>query len=380
LGISTGFQLPASPPLALLRALVVLARIARLESILVPDHLQGFIPSALWEPRFSWLAARYPHPHAAYDYQVLLGYLAAHAGRLRLGVGVTEAIRRHPVLLAQAAVTLAHATKRAPILGIGAGERENLEPYGLPFEQPVGVLEEALQIVRRCLDGRGPIDFQGKHFRLDGALMDLPVPSGRRPDLWVAAHGPRMLRLTGTYGDGWYPTVVASPQEYATKLAAIRAAAATAGRAPDAVTPALHQYVVVAPTEREARAVLQTRAGRWAALLAAPPDAWHAVGAQHPFGDSFRGYVDVVPERYDRATLERALAAVPHELLGHGLVVGTPDQVTERLLQFARAGMRHVVLDLASALASPRLALYGLLVLPRIARSLRAGALLQSPA
>ncbi|HZR00342.1 MAG TPA: LLM class flavin-dependent oxidoreductase, partial [Chloroflexota bacterium] len=165
-----------------------------------------------------------------------------------------------------------------------------------------------------------------------------------------------------------------SPEEYATKLAAIRAAAAKAGRDSDAVTPALHQYVVVAPTEREARAVLETRAGRWAALLTAPPDAWRAVGAHHPFGDAFRGYVDVVPERYDRATLERALAAVPPELLGYGLVVGTPEQVTARLRQFARAGMRHVVLDLASALASPKLALYGLFVLPRIARSLAADA------
>ncbi len=374
MGIATGFQLPASPPIGLLRALVLLARIARLDSVLVPDHFQGFIPRALWDRRFSWLAARYPHPHAVYDYQVLLGYLAANAGRLRLGVGVTEAKRRHPVLLAQTMLTLAHATKRAPILGIGAGERENLEPYGLTFDEPVGVLEEALQIVRRCLEGSETIDFRGKHFRLDHAVMDLPVPRGRRPDVWVAGHGPRMLRLTGTYGDGWYPTVVGSPEEYATKLAAIRAAAAKAGRDSDAVTPALHQYVVVAPTEREARAVLETRAGRWAALLTAPPDAWRAVGAHHPFGDAFRGYVDVVPERYDRATLERALAAVPPELLGYGLVVGTPEQVTARLRQFARAGMRHVVLDLASALASPKLALYGLFVLPRIARSLTADA------
>lgn len=64
----------------------------------------------------------------------MLGHLASRAGRLRLGVGVTEAVRRNPVVLAQAMITLAHLTKRAPILGLGSGERENTVPYGLSLD------------------------------------------------------------------------------------------------------------------------------------------------------------------------------------------------------------------------------------------------------
>ena len=74
---------------------------------------------------------------------------------MRLGVGVTEPIRRHPVLIAQAMMTLSHLTKRAPILGIGAGERMNIDPYGLDFSEPVTRLEEALQIIRLCLSAPG---------------------------------------------------------------------------------------------------------------------------------------------------------------------------------------------------------------------------------
>ena len=63
---------------------------------------------------------------------------------MRLGVGVTEPIRRHPLLIAQAMMTLSHLTRRAPILGIGAGERMNLDPYGFDPSEPVTRLDEAL--------------------------------------------------------------------------------------------------------------------------------------------------------------------------------------------------------------------------------------------
>ena len=109
------------------------------------DHFQNVFPSVIWDRELTWLAAQRPTPHEFFDYQVLLGYLAPRVGRMRLGVGVTEPIRRHPVLITQAMMTLSHLTKRAPILGIGAGERMNIDPYGLDPFQPVTRLEEALQ-------------------------------------------------------------------------------------------------------------------------------------------------------------------------------------------------------------------------------------------
>ena len=158
------------------------------------------------DENFTWLAAESASPHEWFECQTLLGYLAARFPDARLGVGVSEAIRRHPVVLAQAALTLAHLSRRPPILGVGAGERLGSEPYGLDFSRPVGRLEEALQIIRRCLDTQGPLDFAGEHFRLRGATLESPAPAGRTPEIWVAAHGPRMLRLAGRYGDGWYPS------------------------------------------------------------------------------------------------------------------------------------------------------------------------------
>lgn len=372
--IAVGLQIGTQPPLTTTRAFVVLARLMRLDSVMAIDHFQNIFPRAIWNREFSWLAAQRPTPHEHFDYQVLLGYLAARAGRMRLGVGVTDPIRRHPVLLAQAMLTLAHLTRRAPILGIGAGERLNIEPYGLDFTHVVSRLEEALQIIQLCFCSRGPIDFAGRHYRLDRAIMDLKAPPGRLPEIWIGAHGPRMLELTGRYGDGWYPTMIASPAEYAASLERVRAAAQRAGRDPQAITPALHRFAVIGRTEQEARALLQTRAIR-AFGLAAPAELWHRAGAEHPFGERFNGLIDFLPERYDRATIEQAIAAVPPALVEAGpLLWGTPEQVADQLRAYGEAGLRHVVLAPVSGLVSQRAALYGLLATRRIARLLRSGA------
>ena len=355
------FALSASPqpPLRLLTTSLLFARLLRLDAFLVWDHLQNIFPRALWDQELTWLAAARRDPHACYDYQTILGALAKSAGRVRLGVGVTEAIRRHPVVIAQAALTLAHLTRRPPLLGIGAGERENTEPYGLDFTHPVDRLEEALQVIRLCFSATGPLDFAGRYFHLDRAVFGLAAVPGRTPELWIGGAGPRMLRLAGQYGDGWYPVGFFSPEEYAAKLAVIHAAARAAGRDPSAITPSFQPYILVAPSEREARAMASTRMMRFLGLLM-PAERWRLLGLVHPFGEGFRGYVDFLPERPTRDELEAAMAAVPPELVDVGAICGTPAQVAARLRDYADAGMRHVAPQIISAAVSRRMAVYGL--------------------
>jgi phthiodiolone/phenolphthiodiolone dimycocerosates ketoreductase len=370
--IEVGMYIVAKPPLAGVEALAAAAQEQHLDSVFIWDHLQDFFPSAIWDEEFAWFAAPGSSPHEWFEYQTLLGYLAAKVPALRLGIGVTEPIRRHPVILAQAALTLAHLTQRPPILGLGPGERLNTEPYGLDFSRTVDRFEEALQIIRRCFDSRGPFDFAGEHFRLRGAVLDLQPPDGRIPELWIGAHGPRMLRLTGQYGDGWYPVFVASPDDYAARLEVIRAAARDAGRDPDTITPALHAGIVVAPTEAEARAMLGAKGLRFFGLML-PSEVWGMFGLQHPFGEGYRGgHLDLLPEAYDRQTVEAAIAAVPPAMV-EGLFWGTPDQVVAKLRAFGEAGLRYVVPLLASAAVSPDAAAYGMEAMARIAHALRSG-------
>jgi phthiodiolone/phenolphthiodiolone dimycocerosates ketoreductase len=350
-----------------IKAQMAFARVARLDSVMVWDHFQDFTPTVLWDQDWTWMAKDPPSPHEFFDYQTLLGNLAGRAGRVRLGVGVTEPIRRHPVVIAQAMATLAHLTNRAPILGLGAGERVNTHPYGLSFSHPVDRLEEALQIIRMCFCDTRPLTFDGRHFQLHGARMDLIPPPGRVPQIWIGAHGPRMLELAGRFADGWYPTGVTTPQEYAGKLALIHEAAVAAGRDPQAIIPSLQAYPVVAPTVDEAQAIVHSRPARFLALYQ-PASVWQQSGHVHPLGLD-RGLVDLHLEDRDRPALDAVLDAVPEELLALN-PSGTPDQIVDYLRGFADAGMRHVSLMFASTLYSQRAALYGLRATRHIARAL----------
>jgi phthiodiolone/phenolphthiodiolone dimycocerosates ketoreductase len=336
------------------------------------DHFLGLFPTAIWDREFTWVAGPGTTPHAFYDYQTLLGYMAGRAGRARLAVGVTEPIRRHPVLIAQAAMTLAHLTRRPPILGVGAGERENVEPYGLDFEHPVDVFEEAIQIIRLCFESRGPVDFDGDHFRLRDAVLDLGPPPERIPSIWVAAHGERMLRLAGRYGDGWYPTFPMSPDVYAGKLAIVRKAAAEAGRDPESIVPALQAFIVVGRNEAAARELLGSKAVRYSSLLVSD-EVWRRHGLTHPLGQGFRGMIDLVPPRLGRDELERAMQSVPVDLLAEEAVWGSPDQVVAKVRALGEVGLRHIVLVPLSAMVSRRDAVFTIRALFGISRRLRSG-------
>jgi phthiodiolone/phenolphthiodiolone dimycocerosates ketoreductase len=366
MGLTVGTQ----PPIRRVETMLRLARLGGYDVAWTVDHFQGFYPTALWDRDLSWVADPAGTPHAYFDYQTLLGRLSVRAGSLHLAVGVTEPIRRHPLLIAQAFLTLSHLTRRAPILGIGAGERENVDPYGLSFERPVGRLEDALAVIRKAFHSRGPLAHQGSFYRFDDALMDLGPAAGRMPEIWIAAHGPRMLRLTGEYGDGWYPTLPMTPGEYDEKLRTIRCVAAASGRDPAAITAGWQAFVVIGRSERQARAMLGSRAIRFSALLT-DAATWSRVGASHPLGDGHRGMVDFVPERYTRAELDAAIAAVPVEALAEVALWGTPRQLKLRLGDYRDAGLRHLVIQPASALVSKRDAVYSLAAMVRIGRYLK---------
>lgn len=369
--VDVGWHLGTAPPFRTMRVMARVGRMLGADSLWVVDHLTGWFPKDLWTPELTWLG-RGPGRDAYFEWQTAIGAMAPVAGRARLAVGVTEPIRRHPVVLAQAALTLSHLTRRPPILGIGAGEAENVVPYGLPFDRPVSRLAEALEVIRLCLDADGPVDFEGAFFRLEHATFDLRPGAGGRPEVWVAAHGPRMLELTGRFGDGWYPTFPMRPEEYAASLGSVRSAAVAAGRDPDGITPSFQAFCVPAPTDELARRWLEHPAVRFMALLA-PDAAWRSAGLVHPLGAGFRGVVDFVPGAQPAELLWDAIGRVPADLMAEQTIWGSPATIVSRLRGLAEAGMRHVVLAPVSPLVSRRALLHTVRLLPGIVRRLRTG-------
>ncbi|MEA2000629.1 MAG: LLM class flavin-dependent oxidoreductase [Actinomycetota bacterium] len=371
--VSIGIGVGTQPPLGRVALATRAARAANFDAVWTVDHFQGWVPQDLWNRDMSWTASPGSSPHGYFDYQALIGFLSGKVGPMQIGVGVTEALRRHPVLLAQTAMTWSHMTKSAPILGIGAGERENTAPYGIGFDRPVSQLEEALPIIRRCFDSRGPFDYSGEFYQLDKAMMDLAPAPGRKPQIWVAAHGPRMLRLAGRYGDGWYPTFPMKPADYAASLASLREAARSAGRDGKLIVPAAQMVVVIGRNEREARKYLDSRFLRFMTLLA-PASFWHKNGLDHPLGTNFRGLVDYVPADFPPEQVAAAIGAVPLEVVADNVLWGTPEIIRKELETYVDIGLRHIVLGPASAAVSRRSAVHSIRATFSILRKVRRSA------
>ncbi len=343
--LSVGVETNCAAPMSLERASMRMYQLLGVDSLFVPDHYLSFVPRSVWGPGLTPAADMVPSPDAYFDPFVMMGMMAARYRGVRIGTGVTEPFRRHPMTLAQAFVTLDHLTKGKAVFGIGNGERENVEPYGIPFVKRVGRLEEALKIIRLLWESGGePVDFDGKIWKLKNALFATPLYNGKPPPIWIASHAPRMLGLTGRYGDGWYPTRKFSAEEYAAGLARIHEAAAEIGRDMSHFEPAMQIQIILGKDRRSAieGALKVPATGAMSLLLPGP--LWKKHGLEHPLGGDFEGFPEFVPESVPPEILEKAGKLATPELLSDGVFAGSVDEVVEEVAAIAKVGMRHVVL------------------------------------
>ncbi|WOV92848.1 MAG: LLM class flavin-dependent oxidoreductase [Candidatus Nitrosoabyssus spongiisocia] len=141
------------------------------------------------------------------DPWVMLSAIAAVTQNVELGTCVTDAIRRHPSNISLAAITLDRVSKGRAILGIGAGEAQNLKEFCIPFETPVSKWEEQIQVIKKLYTSNpdNVVDFDGKYYQLKGACLQAAPIRKPYPPIYMAAGGSRTLRLTGKYGNGWLP-------------------------------------------------------------------------------------------------------------------------------------------------------------------------------
>ena len=190
------------------------------------DHFLHWFPLSIWTPDLVPQAAAQASPHVWFDPFPVIAAAAAATTDVRLGVGVTDLVRRHPAVVAQTALTLDHLTGGRFILGVGSGEQLNLDPIGLGNARPLGRLAEGLRVIRALFDTPDPIDFDGEFFTLRDMALGLRPLGDRPPPIWVAAHRPRGLELVGSTADGWLP-LATDPAAYGAMLAQVRDASRT---------------------------------------------------------------------------------------------------------------------------------------------------------
>ena len=160
------------------------------------------------------------------DALTALAVIAESAEGIRLGTSVIPTYPRHPMMLAQQALTVNQVSNGRLDLGIGLSHKPVVEGmWGISFDAPVGHMSDYLQILMALLHD-GTISYGGKHLTSRGGI-DVPADA---PPVLVAALGPQMLKLVGRVADGTV-TWMTGPETIRNHISpVINAAAEEAGR------------------------------------------------------------------------------------------------------------------------------------------------------
>ena len=252
----------------------------------------------------------------ALDTLTVLALAAARTEWIRLGAGIAYAWPRHPLVLAQQALTLAAASGGRFELGIGTGHRRMMEQtFGLPWEAPVERMLEYGQILRDLLR-EGQTSRRGRHYQVEATLWlaeRTPVP------IVVGTLGQEMCRAAGRFADAIMTWLAPASYLASIVLPAARQGAEGAGR----------------PVPRIVAALPGALASERAAVL----DGLNAAFGGMARAPSYLGM------------LERAGLARPadehgwtEEMLDAVVTWGDEDSLDTRLRELAEAGADEVVL------------------------------------
>jgi len=234
------------------------------------------------------------------DAVMTLALAGAQTQRIELGTAVTPTYPRHPMALAQQALTANVASNGRFVMGIGLSHKLVIEDImGMSYAKPASHMNEYLQVIAPLLRGE-PVSFQGEEYRVNGAL---DVPGATPVPLIVAALGPRMLELAGKHSDGTVTWVTGPKTLESHIIPTIGKAAEAAGRA----APRIICGLPIAVTDDVA-------------------------GAREKVGKALKMY-GMLPSY--RAMLDREGAAGPEDVA----IIGGADEVRDRIGHLKEIGV-----------------------------------------
>ncbi len=269
------------------------------ESIWVYDHFHA-VPE--------------PKGEATHEAWSLINAFAASTSRVRLGQMCTCMAYRNPAYLAKVATTADVISGGRVEMGIGAGWYEHewrAYGYGFPSAgERIAMLDEGVQIFKQMWTN-GVATFAGRHYQVDGAqLSPLPLQVDG-PPLWIAGGGERKtLRIAAEHAQ--YTNFDGSPEGFAHKSQVLAEHCAAIGRDPAEITRSANYNVVIGETEADVDDKI----------------AW-------------------LEEHYALTVPDKAPGLA--EDLRKGPLVGTPEQVVERLTALRELGLGYAITYFADA-------------------------------
>ncbi|GLY28480.1 LLM class F420-dependent oxidoreductase [Kineosporia sp. NBRC 101731] len=250
-----------------------------------------------------------PTPEATHEAWTLMSALAATTSRVRLGQMCTCMGYRNPMYLAKVAATVDIISAGRIEMGIGAGWYEhewNAYGYGFPSAgDRLGQLADGVEIMQQAWQN-GIATHSGEHYQVDGALCyPQPLQSGGIP-FWIAGGGEKKtLRIAAKYAS--YTNFGGDTETFTHKSGILENHCRDLGRDFGEITRSSNYNVIIGRDESEVAQRVAQLEERYAKFLA--------------------------PDGVTR-TVENVTSA--------GLV-GTPEQIIEKLQAMKQLGMTYAI-------------------------------------
>jgi probable F420-dependent oxidoreductase len=179
-----------------------------------------------------WQTDRIVSPTPILECMTTLAAVAGRTKRLKFGMNVLSLALRDPVLVAKqcATIDVLSEGRLLPAFGIGSPMAPEWSVLGLDSKTRGSRTDEGLEIITR-LWREDKVDFAGRHYTLKGASI-APKPVQSDLPIWIGGGSEAAIRRTAKYGTGWQAGPE-TPAEAAPIVAAIKKAAAEAGRTID---------------------------------------------------------------------------------------------------------------------------------------------------
>ena len=297
-------------------------------------------------------------PGNAMDPWVAMTLVAERTRRARIAACVTNAVMRHPAITATAAASIDLIAPGRTVLGVGAGHSGVMNVGATPAPAPA--LGEAVTFMRRLL--------RGERASWAGGMAEIPWRRGRVP-VFVAASGPKALRMAGAVADGAFVNYGLGREHVAQTEEALAAAAGEAGRSRADVETWYVACLDCAERRETAFAKLGNILGFVAAyVLGRDPEARGVPAALVPSVHELRRIYTTRQLAMDTALVERL--GLFDYLRTRLAVAGTPDDCVEQVRAAADAGIERLMFTVSLAADPVRaIELFGRHVLPELRRS-----------
>jgi probable F420-dependent oxidoreductase len=302
------------------------------------SHVWSFDSHLLWE-----------EPYVIYS-QIL-----ARTERVIVGPMVTNPGTRDVTVTASTFATLNEMYGNRTICGIGRGDSAR-RTLGLP-PMDLAEVRESVEVIRELANGRA-ITYRG-------AQLHFPWVKDSKLEVWVAAYGPKALKLTGEVADGFI-LQLADLDIAEWMIKHVRQAASKAGRDPQSV-----KFCVAAPAYVGDDLAHQREQTRWFGGMVGN----HVADIVKRYGDSGavpQALTDYIKGRHGYDYSEHGRAGnthtdfVPDDIIDRFCVLGPAEAHLEKLKQLKQIGVDQFAVYLQHDDMEHTLAAYGETIIPAL--------------